>query len=127
MTDKDAIKQLELITINLTNEIGTAQSEYASKLLDAYNTAQEALKEREERQTGCWVCLDASLDPELEGCDLSYHGVGNAEQCHRIIIRSGAGKPMAIMFEEWSGKQWNAVGIYEPKFCPVCGRKLKEE
>ena len=32
MTDKEAIKQLELIAINLTNEIGTAQSEYASKL-----------------------------------------------------------------------------------------------
>lgn len=56
MTDKEAIKQLELIAINLTNEIGTAQSEYASKILDAYNTAQEALKEREERQKGCKIC-----------------------------------------------------------------------
>lgn len=56
MTDKEAIKRLELITIKLTNEIGTAQSEYASKLLDAYNTAQEALKEREERQKGCEYC-----------------------------------------------------------------------
>lgn len=72
MTDKEAIKQLELIAINLTNEIGTAQSEYASKLLDTYNTAQEALKEREERQKGCCYCKQKS---EWGICN--YYGKAN--------------------------------------------------
>lgn len=86
MTDKEAIKQLELIAINITNEIGTeigiAESEYASKILDTYNTAQEALKEREERQKGCAYCYtDARYNPFTS----------------------------------------------DYNFCPMCGRKLKED
>ena len=77
------------------------------------------------QEKGCRCCFDASVDPELEGCDLSYHDVGDAQRYKRIMVRSGGGKPMILMFEEWSGQQWNTVGIYEPKFCPECGRPLK--
>ena len=94
-------------------------------LAEALELAISALQEREERSKGCRFCLDAGIDPDLEGCDLSYHDVGHAEKWHRIMIRSGAGKPMAVMYEKWSGKQWNTVGIYAPKFCPECGRNLK--
>ena len=56
MTDRESITQLEIMATNLTGEIGTAHSEYASKLLDAIDTAQKALKEREKRQKGCDGC-----------------------------------------------------------------------
>lgn len=106
MTDKEAIKQLELIAINLTNEIGTAQSEYASKLLDAYNTAQEALKEREERQNGCAFCSTVYTkgdwaevvphDFRLDGCTLYYNDAHFG---------------------------WEGITVNN---CPMCGRNLKE-
>lgn len=94
-------------------------------MVEVSKIAIAALREKLEREKGCRVCFDASIEPELEGCDLSYHTVGAAGQGHRIMIRSGNGKPMAFISEEWGGKQWNTVGIYEPKFCPECGRKLK--
>lgn len=100
---------------------------YRKEFQEACAHAISAFKEREERSKGCRFCFDATLEPDLEGCDLSYHYVGESEQKKRIMIRSGNGKPMAIMFEELSGNQWHTVGIYEPKFCPMCGRPLKGE
>jgi len=114
MNDREAIKRLD----------NCAASPY---MMAAIDLAISALQEREERSKGCRFCFDATLEPDLEGCDLSYHYVGESEQQKRIMIRSGNGKPMAIMFEELSGNQWHTVGIYEPKFCPMCGRPLKGE
>ena len=90
-------------------------------ILNAISAGISALQERDKRSKGCRFCFDATIEPDLEGCDLSYHDVGKAEKQKRILIRSGNGKHMAIMFERWSGKQWHTVGIYEPKFCPECG------
>lgn len=100
---------------------------YRKEFQEACSHAISALQEREERSKGCRFCFDATIEPDLEGCDLSYHYVGESEQQKRIMIRSGNGKPVAIMFEELSGNQWHTVGIYEPKFCPMCGRPLKGE
>lgn len=116
MDDREAIKGLQNIvdywTLNPHEQ-------------DCAKTAISALQEREERSKGCRLCFDATIEPDLEGSDLSYHDVGKSEQQKRILIKSGNRKHMAIMFEEWSGKQWHTVGIYEPKFCPECGRPLK--
>lgn len=43
------------------------------------------------------------------------------------IWRWALRKGRAALFEELSGNQWHTVGIYEPKFCPMCGRPLKGE
>lgn len=112
MNDREAIKRLE----------NCAASPY---MMAAIDLAISALQEREERSKGCRFCFDATLEPDLEGCDLSYHDVGKSAPHKRIMFRAGDKKPIAIMFEEWSGNQWHTVGIYETKFCPECGRPLK--
>lgn len=96
-----------------------------TKAKEVCDVAISALQEREERREGCRFCFDATLEPDLEGCDLSYHDVGKSAPHKRIMFRAGDKKPIAIMFEEWSGNQWHTVGIYETKFCPECGRPLK--
>lgn len=84
MTDQKAIA----IFTGLKMMVGTEAKE-------ACDVAISALQEREERSKGCRFCFDATLEPDLEGCDLSYHYVGESEQKKRIMIRSGNGKPMA--------------------------------
>ena len=75
----------------------------------------------------CFMCDNACVNGELtDENDLSYHGVGECQEKFRIIIGSGDGKPMRILFEQWGGKYWGTIGIYEPKFCPNCGRELVE-
>ena len=76
----------------------------------------------------CYMCLNARVDDELtDSNDLSYCTV-NYFEGHRIVIRSGAGRPTAILAEEYSSTygQWVTVNSYEPKFCPNCGRELDE-
>lgn len=75
----------------------------------------------------CSLCDNASVNNRLsEENDLSYHAVGETEKDFRIMIAAGGGKPIRILFERWMGKQWNLVGIYEPSFCPNCGRPIHE-
>lgn len=77
----------------------------------------------------CRVCLDASVCNELTvENDLSYYSIGNApEEKHRMMIRSGAGKPLAILVEEYDDVfGWLTIAQYTPKFCPECGRELVE-
>ena len=131
MTDREAIgyaeNELESTgyTLETNNKLRGGLFKILSTKFEFFITAKSALQEREERSKGCRFCFDATIEPDLEGCDLSYHDVGKSEKQKRILIRSGNGKHMAIMFEELSGNQWHTVGIYEPKFCPECGRTLK--
>lgn len=131
MTDREAIEyaknELESTgyTLETNNKLRGGLFKILSTKFEFLVTAKSALQEREERSNGCRFCFDATIEPDLEGCDLSYHDVGKSEKQKRILIRSGNGKHMAIMFEELSGNQWHTVGIYEPKFCPECGRTLK--
>lgn len=125
MTDREAIEAIEIVLGSDYNYDETIGYQLTSDDFEWMEMAKVALQEHIDREKGCRCCFDASVDPELEGCDLSYHDVGDAQRYKRIMVRSGGGKPMILMFEEWSGQQWNTVGIYEPKFCPECGRPLK--
>lgn len=44
-----------------------------------------------------------------------------------MMLRSGSGQPVSILFEEWSDSfGWSVVAKYQPKYCPECGRRLNE-
>ena len=61
--------------------------------------------------------------------DSSSCGVGHCfSRNRRFMINSGHGRPVNIEFEEWTETthEWHRVGIYYPKHCPECGRKLNE-
>lgn len=119
MTDSNAIAVLQS-KLHLDCSVPMAIKE-----LEARAVAIEALQEREKRSKGCRCCWDASIDPELEGCDLSYHDIGCSEKGYRFLVRAGNRKPVAILFEKWNSDGWHTIGIYEPNNCPVCGRPLK--
>lgn len=75
----------------------------------------------------CYMCINARVVPELtDETDLSYHPVGDCDNGFRIMIGSGNRRPMRILFEQWNGEYWRSVGVYDPKFCPNCGRELSE-
>lgn len=77
----------------------------------------------------CEMCLDASIDPELNSDnDLSFIGIGECAKGYRMLLRSGDGKPVAILVERWSDTTgWQTIGCYQPKYCPNCGRELKKQ
>ena len=62
--------------------------------------------------------------------DSSSHVVGekNMRPYRSIMINSGNGEPLNIEFLEWAStrERWETVGLYHPKFCPECGRRLDE-
>ena len=75
----------------------------------------------------CSMCNNAKVDDELNSdCDLSYFVVGRCKHGFRILLGSGGGSPVRLIFERNNGDSWNTVGIYFPSFCPNCGRELSE-
>lgn len=77
----------------------------------------------------CYMCDNAWVDDELNfNNDLSYYSVGDCCDNKRMMFRSGAKKPTSLLIEEYDEqvKQWITVGVYQPKFCPNCGRELFE-
>lgn len=76
----------------------------------------------------CGMCNNAHTDPELNSDnDLSYISIGEHEKGYRALLHSGDGRPTEILFEKWmDGTGWTAIGCYQPKYCPNCGRELKE-
>jgi len=79
-----------------------------------------------KKLTPCYICNNASIDPGLNSDnDLSYIGVGICERHYRILIRAGDSRPVELLFEEWQD-EWKLRGSYIPKYCPNCGRELKE-
>lgn len=76
----------------------------------------------------CRMCFNAHTDPELNSDnDLSYIGIGECEKGFRMLLRSGDGRPTAILVEKWfDGTGWMTIGYYQPQYCPNCGRELKE-
>ena len=88
-----------------------------------------ALVDKPENIPACGMCNNAFVDPELRpDNDLSYFTLGDSVDGKRMMLRSGAGKPVEIIMEEFDRKsmRWGVVGCYIPKFCPNCGRKLVE-
>ena len=76
----------------------------------------------------CYLCDNAFTNEELDSDnDLSYFSIGEWSDNYRILFRSGAGRPTAILVETHS-KQigWSAICEYIPRYCPNCGRLLKE-
>lgn len=75
----------------------------------------------------CFMCNNALTDDFLDDeNDLSYYGLGYADKGFCIRLVSGDRKPVRIIFEQWICNQWSTVGVYYPKFCPECGRKITE-
>lgn len=76
----------------------------------------------------CRMCDNAATNPELNSDnDLSFSGIGECVDGYRIMLRSGDGRPTGIIFERWNEKAgWSTIGHYLPKYCPNCGRELKE-
>ena len=94
--------------------------------MEKVNVENEEMK---NEMQPCYMCDNAKINPELDDdCDYSACGVGNAMDNHRFMITSGWGKPLAIEFDIWSEKrkQWETYGVYNPNYCPNCGRKIFE-
>ena len=63
--------------------------------------------------------------------DFSSMSIGNTIPDHRFMLTTGNGKPTCIEYEVLctisdGDRQWIRAGVYYPKFCPECGRELKE-
>lgn len=75
----------------------------------------------------CHMCMSAANTEGLtEDNDLSYFSIGDTLKDYRILIGSGDGKAPRILFEQKGSKGMDLVGIYYPKYCPNCGRKITE-
>ena len=77
----------------------------------------------------CGMCTNATTDPELTpDNDLSYVGIGDCEDGHRLLFKSGDRTPTEIYLEKYFPDRggWHIIGIYRPQYCPNCGRKLIE-
>ena len=60
--------------------------------------------------------------------DFSSCSVGTCVKELRFMISSGHGVPVRIEIDRWNDnvKEWCTTGLYYPKYCPECGRKLDE-
>lgn len=75
----------------------------------------------------CEMCLNARVNSDLnDENDFSAHTVGKSDSDLRIMIESGWGQPVRIIFERYINSEWHLAGVYYPKFCPNCGRPLIE-
>lgn len=77
----------------------------------------------------CSVCCNATVEPELNpDNDLGYIGVGETIEGYGLHIRSGDGRPTALIISRWNKVICRNVeiGSYKMKFCPECGRELTE-
>lgn len=75
----------------------------------------------------CHMCMSAASSEGLtEDNDLSYFSIGNTLKDHRILIGCGNGRAPRILFEKETNEGMDLVGIYYPKYCPNCGRKITE-
>ena len=107
MTDQKAIA----IFTGLKMMVGTEAKE-------ACDVAISALQEREERSKVCRFCFDATLEPDLEGCDLSYHYVGAVSYTHLDVYKRQVfryrGDPLSAVWTFRSADAFRAWGIYRP-------------
>ena len=77
----------------------------------------------------CDKCMNAFVNPELEpDYDFASRSLGDSSKGYRMMYNTGARRKTHISLERWSEdhKQWETEGIYIPKYCPECGRELKE-
>lgn len=77
----------------------------------------------------CYLCDSARLTDDLEDYnDFSSSVIGSFSHDCRIMLSSGNGKPLRIDIARWNNEsqRWVDIGIYYPKYCPECGRKIWE-
>jgi len=106
-------------------------AEYLVSPDDAYAYAMRevlGINPDSDEAKACEMCLDASIDPELNNDnDLSFISIGECAKEYRMLLRSGDGKPVAILVERWrDATGWQTIGCYQPKYCPNCGRELEK-
>ena len=80
------------------------QNGEGSELSEAFRMAISALREQEQRSTGCEWC--ESLDKKNRDF-----------KCGDILARG------VVEHTFWGDGRWY---MREPKFCPMCGRRLEE-
>lgn len=79
-----------------------------------------------EKIVPCSFCCNAFVDEDLcHDNDLSYKCIGDSAAGYQAYIRSGDRRGVVILFQA-RAKTWHSVGVYVPKFCPECGRRLEE-
>lgn len=77
----------------------------------------------------CDKCMNAFVEPELEpDYDFASRSIGDSSNGYRMMLNTGARRKTHISLERWNEnhQQWETEGIYVPKYCPECGRELKE-
>lgn len=77
----------------------------------------------------CYMCNNARIDEDLEDYnDYSCISIGSVDRYYRFMLCSGWAKPLRIELEHWNNNtmRWSLIGIYYPKYCPNCGRKIEE-
>lgn len=76
----------------------------------------------------CYMCNNAKIDSLLtDENDYSSCTLGDSAEGVRMMLSSGWNRPLRIEIQEYIIKDgWCTVGIYFPKFCPNCGRKIVE-
>lgn len=93
----------------------------------------------------CNFCFNAYVDSKLPKTEDDYFEneltddddgssatIGKSVNNFQMYFNSGMGKPCNIEVCEWKENGyrgqpgWSTIGVYYPKFCPECGRKLDE-
>ncbi len=104
---------------------------------DNQSGENEYVKEKREDKVPCGYCFNARVCPPSDDLfdtpltdenDFSSRGIGDCEKGFRLSLNSGYGRPVNIEVEKWyeEDRQWHAIGLYKPKYCPECGRILNE-
>ena len=81
------------------------------------------------RKKACDFCNNALLDDELtHDTDYACRTIGDMPKRTRLMLCTGWRKPLRIEFEVFNDQygMWSTGGIYYPKYCPECGRKIYE-
>ena len=76
----------------------------------------------------CDFCRNADTCEELDhDNDLSYMSCGNSYSNDvRLLFRSGNKRKTALVVDYKYKGCWKQVALFEPTYCPFCGRKLFE-
>jgi len=81
----------------------------------------------------CRFCANnrTNLEWELDEEQVFYAmTVGMTEDGYRIMYNKKPYRPLELIFEKWNSKLsptvWQTMGVYYPKYCPECGRKIDE-
>ncbi len=77
----------------------------------------------------CTYCNNATVDDGLTSeNDLSFISIGHIEKGYTLYFRSGDNRFTGIDISHFfEGREYsNTIGYYVPKYCPECGRYLKE-